>query len=117
MSKFSLTILEKRVIIILMSINLCALFVNYFALSPKTENSNIESFWFTDNADYLIEFGLYSDNGYGYFYSRFWPFIDFKVWTSMNKYRFRGIFAEFDHTEFLVYTFLIFFIVYIKKIW
>ncbi|CAM1353705.1 conserved hypothetical protein [Tenacibaculum halocynthiae] len=67
----------------------------------------------------------------------FWPFTKFNDETTKvvkdydgnwnynkkghtfyyNGKRFRGIFADFDHTEFFVYTLLIFGIVLIRKIW
>jgi hypothetical protein len=67
----------------------------------------------------------------------FWPFTKFNenVTKVVNNYdgdwnynkeghtfyyyakRFRGIFADYDHTEFLVYTLLIFGIATVRKVW
>lgn len=134
-----LTKRQKRIIIILMIINAFALFVNYFQLSPKImfKEYNSEEY-ITQHYDvYLLTDSKATnilnsntnwtwENGDSAMYSarhpkNFWPFVMFyqKAESSSSKiqFRFRGIFADFDHTEFLVYTFLIIIILIIKKIW
>lgn len=122
---------EKMTIIVLMSINLFALFVNYFRLSPKLEvgeyTNKKEYYLFTDTKEthLLNQSGWSTINGVSLMYEDqnpkyFWPFTKFydKTYspTSYIKSRFRGVFTDFDHSEFLVYSFLIFGIPIIKKI-
>jgi len=104
-----------------MLINLFAVFVNYFALSPRYEDEYNEYYLFTDNGYHISKFGGSTTGGNaGYYYSttEFWPFVDFKVWNSWDKIeRFKGIFDGFDHIEFIAYTFLIFGVIFIRKLW
>ncbi|WP_127845493.1 hypothetical protein [Psychroflexus aestuariivivens] len=128
MRKIRFTKTEKRVIIILMSINLFALTVNYFGLSPKIKdyenNVLIEYFIFTDAKEkpYHTQFKTNitphsSRVNYKYHHGKeFYPFLDFYV-DLRDEEKFRGLFPSFDHTEFLVYSSLIFGIPLIRKIW
>lgn len=130
---------QKRVIIVLMVINVFALFVNYFQLSPKirfneyksekytyqyydiylltdakaTNILNSTTNWTWENGDSAMYEARHPKN--------FWPFVMFyqKAESSDSKvqFRFRGIFPDFDHTEFIVYTLLIFVVLFIKKVW
>jgi len=139
MKKITLSKSERRLIIILMAINTFALFVNYFQLSPKFRYKEYNSrtyltqyydiYFFTDSRPT----GLLNsntkwtwENGDSAMYQarhpkNFWPFVMFyqkaESPSSKIQFRFRGIFPDFDHTEFLVYTFLIFIVLFIKKIW
>jgi len=131
MSKKVLTKNERRWIIILMAINLFALFVNYFSLSPKfiigDYKNETEVFLFTDSKErFLISStgGLYNMDGSSMMYENrhpkhFYPFVIFydKDVFNKNKTRFRGIFPDYDHTEFIVYTFLIFGFFFVRKLW
>ncbi|MBE7634273.1 hypothetical protein G1K66_06705 [Tenacibaculum finnmarkense] len=119
-----------------MLVNSFALLVNYFGLSPKFEFGNSyrnidEVFLLTDSneQDILnVSSGTYYMDGTSQMYQNrhphhFWPFTKFYEAPTriILKWhidtRFRGIFADFDHTEFLVYTLLIFGIVILRKIW
>lgn len=125
MKKIKLSKKERRRLIILMAINFFALFVNYFGLSPKFKipfqpNENMV-YVFTDSGearrlgDYF--FTALDDKMYRrYNPTKFWPFTGFYDEEYPNT-RFRGIFADFDHSEFLVYSFLIFGIIFIRKLW
>ena len=131
---FKLTKKEKRIIIILMTINLFAFFVNHFRLSPifdigeypKTD----EVFLFTDAKEnkmlndnsYSIGYDLYDTRSSEHFY----PFTEFiekerPSFTNSEGYylktRYRGLFPDYDKSEFLVYTLLIFAVVFVRKIW
>lgn len=127
--KFNLR--EKKIIIILMSINLFALFVNYFRLSPKINigeyNNQNEYFLFTDTKEehLLNQTSWYTNDGISAMYEfqnpkYFWPFTKFyeEAYNSSmyTKSRFRGVFTDFDQSEFLVYSLLIFGIPFIGKI-
>lgn len=138
MKKIKISKLEKRVVIFLMLLNTFALFVNYFGVSPMhtitvedkqpeghtlfyynriyflTDSSQHHLHNFEDNTTYLNTDNMYRNN-HPY---HFWPFTTFKErHFTKPTYRFRGIFADFDHTEFLCYTLLIFGVVFIKKVW
>lgn len=128
MKKLKFTKTERRAIIFLMLLNLFALTVNYFSLSPKIETrgtySTLECYIFTDAADkpyngqYEISISPHSPNtNYRYHHNKeFWPFLKFNV-DGYKKEKFRGLFPAFDHTEFLVYSALIFGIPLLRKIW
>ncbi|WP_445749971.1 hypothetical protein [Polaribacter sp.] len=146
MKKITISKRERRIIIVLMSINLFALFVNYFGMSPKFDlkdnyASNIgrdEAFILTDaGTTYLTgERNVYNVKLYNWKSTKaFWPFTEYYIEENKSvdnsqqypnlenkkeyysESRFRGIFADFDHTEFLVYTLLIFGIVIVRKLW
>jgi hypothetical protein len=131
---FKLTKKEKRIIIILMTINLFAFFVNHFRLSPSFSIGEYpktdEVFLFTDakeskmlNDDsYSNNYDLYDLRSSEYFY----PFTRFvekenpSYFRSEDYYlttRYRGLFPDFDKSEFFVYTLLIFAVVLVRKIW
>lgn len=106
---------ELRIIIILMIINTFALFVNYFELSPN----NGDFFLLTDSKEFSVpsQNGYSTINGRSLMYSQehtkhFWPFVKY-----YDEPRFRGIFTDYDHTEFLVYSLVIFGFFIIRKIW
>lgn len=96
---------EKRIVIILMALNLFAFFVNYFDLSPVYKNySNIPVSYYY----FTIKDGDPT--------TKFYPFTDFSINTN-SYYVFRGIFPDYDQSEFIVYTILIFGVFYIRKAW
>ena len=131
MNKINFSQKERRTIIILMIINVFALFVNYFNLSPKfnigSYKNRTELFLFTDSKEKLLlsnPHKTYFKNGTSRMYQirhtkHFWPFVKFydKDKFSINRKRIRGIFADFDHTEFGVYTLIIFGFFIVKKLW
>ncbi|MBO0591462.1 hypothetical protein I2486_08580 [Cellulophaga sp. E16_2] len=156
MRKITFSKKESRILIVVIAINLFALFINYFGLSPKFELSGSHQTDYGENytkRDGENSIYLFSDSGentiignsnpvgaslYKTRYTKhFWPFTKFNENETkvVNNYdgdwnynkeghtfyyyakRFRGIFADYDHTEFLVYTLLIFGIVTIRKIW
>ena len=134
MRKFSLSKSERRIVIILMAVNTFALFVNYFMLSPKsvswTGRAKHEVYWFTDvKAERTLNQDSWTTiNGVSTMYetrhpNHFWPFVKFHETFELRGHnrhgstRFRGIFADFDHTEFLVYTGLIFGFILIRRLW
>ena|SRR5690554_4466278 len=132
MKKIKITQKQRRIIIVLMSINLFALFVNFFELSPKFNAGNYSNqnyiYLFTDSKapSLLNQNGWTTINGNSMMYktrhpNHFWPFTKFYETanspTSIIKSRFRGIFPDFDHTEFLVYTLIIFGSIFIRKLW
>lgn len=131
---FKLTKKEKRIIIILMTINLFAFFVNHFRLSPSFDIGEYpktdEVFLFTD----AKENKMLNDNSYSDYYDLhdlrsseyFYPFTKFieKEYPSFTnsedyylKTRYRGLFPDFDKSEFFVYTLLIFAVVLVRKLW
>jgi hypothetical protein len=108
---------QKRFIIIFMLINLFALFVNFFQLSPvyryySEEYSTKHLVYFFTDAEY---------HHYNHLIDKeFWPFVEFYTEDTSSAYIgsvFRGIFPDFDFSEFAVYTFIIFGFIFIKKIW
>lgn len=129
-----LTKKEKRLIIVFMTINIFALFVNHFRLSPsfsigvypKTD----EVFLFTDaNENKMLNDNSYS-NDYDLYDLRsskhFYPFTKFIEKENPSyfhgedyylKTRYRGLFPDYDKSEFFVYTLLIFAVVLVRKIW
>lgn len=147
-NKFRLSKTERRILIVLMFINLFAFFVNYFHLSPKFEMDDSYASHIGDDIAYI-----FTDSGSdhmlgqkgGYYLGQpmyswrnteaFWPLTKFYVekihsfekkdYSASSEYskeyytesRFRGIFADYDHTEFIVYTILIFGVVYVRKLW
>jgi len=121
MKKIQLTKKQRRTIIILMGINLFALFVNFFNLSPKIEsNTKNDLGQLTSTNRYYL---LTDSNSYSNKTKDFWPFTQFTDSQPHHgrnytlRYRFYGIFTNFDHSEFLVYCLLIFGVVFIPKIW
>lgn len=126
MRKIKFSRIEKRIIIILMFINSLALFVNIFELTVTVYDkpySRIKYYLFTDvgeaeimQSGYDKMYNRFPSTNYNNFSSEFYPFVDFYIESKSEK-RFRGIFAGFDHTEFMVYTFLIIGIPLIVKIW
>ncbi|MBA9072595.1 hypothetical protein GGR22_000721 [Flavobacterium gossypii] len=107
---------EKRIVIVLMLINSFALFVNYFGLSPKVDKDCGEAYIFTFTGREVVNYNysytaLYDSD----LFPNFWPFVDFTYPNYCAP--FKGIFAYYDTSEFLVYTLLIFGIVIIRKIW
>jgi len=137
MKKIKINQKERRIIIVFMLLNSFALLVNYFGLSPKfttngtsynesvgTYNYTNEIFPLTDSkTQHLMSVtsGTYYADGTSEMYKNrhphhFWPFTKF-VDKKYPAYRFRGIFADYDHTEFLVYSLLIFGIIILRKVW
>lgn len=131
MKKISFTQKEKRVIIVLMLVNCFALFVNIFDMSYHITGRSYESYSSGDNEVYeTVNHKTYflTDNG-NYKKEFFYPFTFYtestKKENSTSKYYkkyytykvFRGIFPDYDYTEFLVYSLLIFGIPIIRKIW
>jgi hypothetical protein len=125
---------EKRIIIILMTINLFAFFVNHFRLSPSFDIGEYpktdEMFLFTD----AKESEMLNDNGHSIGYDlydtrsseHFYPFTEFiekerPSFTNSEDYylktRYRGFFPDYDKSEFFVYSLLIFAVVIVRKIW
>lgn len=105
-----------------MVINCFALFVNFFALSPKIEKDYDEYYILTDNGYHIYENsnGSMTGGNAGFLQdtNKFWPFINFEVYNPFNKKdRFRGIIDGYDHFEFIGYSFLIFGLVYVRKVW
>src|SRR5690606_12126341 len=131
MNKVNFDKKERRIIITLMAINCFALFVNYFRLSPDfkygTYQNETEIYILTDSkAEHLMRHNIWSTNSDGtsrmYEFSHkseFWPIVKFvdTHWHEPNTKRFRGIFAAYDHTEFIVYTLVIFGFFTVKKLW
>lgn len=131
---FKLTKTEKRIIIILMTINLFAFFVNHFRLSPSFDLGEYpktdEVFLFTDaKENKMLNDNSYSDN-YDLYDLRsseyFYPFTKFiekenpSYFYSEGYYlktRYRGLFPDYDKSEFFVYSLLIFAVVVVRKIW
>lgn len=132
MKKIKITQKDRRILIVLMGINLFALFVNYFELSPKFDigdySNKSEIYLLTDSKapKLLNQMSWSTRNGNSLMYktrhpNHFWPFTKFyekaHFPSSRIKSRFRGIFADFDHSEFIVYSLLIFGVVIIRKLW
>ncbi|MFD2552731.1 hypothetical protein ACFSQP_13025 [Bizionia sediminis] len=134
MGKITFSKKERRIIIVLMIINCFALFVNVFKMSNKSEKHESHTVFHND----LTRTRYYQNNKIYYFTdgknnteNSFYPFIDFNTYSSHSdnpfEYKkekhnsstkiFRGIFPDYDYTEFLVYTALIFGIPLIRKIW
>ncbi len=104
---------EKRILIILMAINIFAFFVNYFDLSPVYKNyqgslNNIPVKYYFFTTKEGLDYGDPS--------KKFYPFTKFSI-DSNREYVFRGIFPDYDQTEFIAYSILIFGIFYIRKAW
>ena len=124
MKKPKFTKVEKNVIIVLMIINCFALFVNLFEVSVRvTRDKSIfdkeRYYLFTDVGAgtmgvYINGENKYPSTSYNDFSSQFYPFVDFYL-ESNNEKRFRGVFPGFDHTEFIVYSFLILGFFILKK--
>ena len=107
------TLKERRVIILLMLINCFALFVNYFGISPrfKNENDNYYFCLFTNSTKSSDSYMFYQSNLERYsehkWEENFYPFVDlYDSWY--DGFYFNGVFPYFDHTEFVVYSLLIF---------
>lgn len=131
MKKIKFSKLEKRVIIVLMLINCFALFVNVFGMDYHTKDEDFNPYYsgdvLTKKRTYDINYFL-TDNAKQKDKS-FYPFIDFRdyenriggVYNGSRNIKtiktFRGIFPDYDYTEFLVYSLLIFGIPIIRKIW
>lgn len=132
MKKIIFTKREKRVIIVLMLINCFALFANFFNMDFKIVQERVE---------YSGEYNKYTTyiTNTTYFFTDaeidpqdfFWPILNFSVSYSKGPYEkrnsssyyskeyntFRGIFSEYDYTEFLVYSALIFGIPVLRRLW
>ena len=129
-----LTKTEKTIVIILMTINLFAFFVNHFRLSPSFNIGEYpktdEIFLFTDakksemlnDNGHIVGYDLYDTRSSEHFY----PFTEFiererpSFTNSENYYlktRYRGLFPDYDKSEFFIYTLLIFAVVLVRKIW
>lgn len=142
MKKLKLSKIERRILIILVSINLIAFLSNRFELSPKFNSGSDEIFLLTDSKEERLFSGEIRQDSNGvitrntdgssqmYKYrhpKHFWPFtmfIDEKLSYDSNleirrhtSTRFRGLFPDFDLSEFLVYNLLIFGIIFIRKLW
>jgi hypothetical protein len=114
-AKFTFSIAEKRTVIVLMLINSFALFVNYFGLSYRIDKT---ADLFTNSTGINGNYYHYPyDVGYSSNSNHFYPLVDFTSNNYPEGFFFKGIFAYYDTTEFIVYTLLIFGFVLIKKIW
>jgi hypothetical protein len=119
---------EIKIIIVLMLINSFALFVNLFEMSIRivdegTTWNNKRYYLFTDVGETRMGRivngeGEYPSTNYSSFSNQFYPFVDFYIERTSNissEKRFRGIFPGFDHTEFIVYSFMIIGFFLLKK--
>ena len=127
----------KRTIIVLMVINMLAIFTNEFNIAPKITTDQRRFFasesWyfiFTDGNPYE-KYGYQSEKCDGEKQSKFWPFVRYSQEDGTNSsiimgcfkakyfYRtaFRGLFPDYDWTEFIVYSLLIFGIPVLHKVW
>lgn len=131
---FKITKTEKRIVIILMTINLFAFFVNHYRLSPSFSIGEYpktdELFLFTDAKEsemlndngHTVGYDLYDTRSSEYFYP-FTKFIEkenpsyFHSEGYYLKTRYRGLFPDYDKSEFFIYTLLIFAVVLVRKIW
>lgn len=94
-----------------MLINTLAFLVNFFNTQGcLNSNNKPKSFILTDCTPGYFK-GYYRYNNTNYYYSdkreKFWPFTEFFGYYKHEE-RFRGIFVDYDHTEFLIYSVLIF---------
>lgn len=117
MGKIKISKIEIRATIVLMIINAFALFVNYFGLSPKFENENgyktIRLFTSATNGT-LYPYNSNYDVSHA---DNFYPFVKFYGNSQSFGFYFNGIFPYYDMSEFVVYTVLIFGVLFIKKLW
>jgi hypothetical protein len=108
---------EIRVMIVLMLINTFALFVNYFALSPRLSNeSGYKAIRLFTNSTQNGMYPFTSNYDYNHF-DNFYPFVKFYYNDQNYGLIFNGIFPYYDTSEFFVYTILIVGVMVIKKIW
>nr|WP_288980830.1 hypothetical protein [uncultured Allomuricauda sp.] len=122
MKKITVSTKERRFIIVFMIINCIALFVNVFEFNSFKDFYKDRYYYFTDNGKFdavdinKTYFGP-TKTSKDFFY----PFIDFTESTFSTtaniKWKFRGIFPDFDYTEFIVYTIIIFGVVFLRKVW
>lgn len=112
----------RRRVIVLMLINLFALFINYFELSPSIKVS--------DETHYLLSDGRSNDDS-----EHFFPFTRFTakgenghleenflgmgedIYIQTPYRQFKGIFPDYDISEFLVYTGLIIIVLLVRRFW
>lgn len=108
MIKYSIK--QRKIITVLMIINTFAFLVNFFNTQRYlSSNFKRENFIFTDcTPGYYKNYYWYNNKTYYYInkQEKFWPFTEF--FEGYSDKRFRGIFVDYDHTEFIIYTILIF---------
>src|SRR5690554_2669847 len=102
MIKYSIK--QKKIITVLMIINTFAFLVNFF--NTQRDGYDKKIFYITDYTPgfyvgYHYHPGYYNDKQ-----EKFWPFTNF--FEEFDEKRFRGVFVDYDHTEFIIYTILIF---------
>jgi hypothetical protein len=97
----------RRFFIIFALVNIIALFVNYFEVSPRFGGD----FVLTDAGK--CPFGWEGDWGnHPYSQNQFWPFTDYHFAGT-----FRGIFADYDYVEFLAYISVIPIFLLVRRLW
>lgn len=118
--------MKKKLIIVWLAANAIALFVNYYGIDSKIEfgkdaNYNVggtakEIYLFTDSYDIDINEG-----------SDFWPFIKFTEkktyfasgypgqYKPYSSFTFRGLFPDYDYSEFIAYLIITILVVYFSK--
>ncbi len=107
---FKYTVNQKKIIVVLMLINTLAFLVNFFN-TQRYINSDFKpkTYILTDcTPGYFKDYYRYKNKTFYYRHKqeKFWPFTEF--FESSSKGRFRGLFVDYDHTEFLIYSVLIF---------
>ena len=128
----SLNKVKRRIIIIYILVNVIALFTNYFQLPigfAENKGSDIENnigkykyYVFTDASvrdDIRAESGLNYLNGKEKHFnqsatSHFYPFV---LFYDSSLERFRGLFPDYDFTEFAFYISILLIMIFIKKLW
>ena len=127
MKYFKYSVKARRVIIVLMIINSFAFVVNFLNITPKitSKNDSGYEYWyyiFTDGNVYFSDI-TGSCDGENEKYKNFWPFLNYTNDRDCIKqeffYRtkFRGVFPDYDISEFIIYSIFIFGIPLLRKMW
>jgi sorbitol-specific phosphotransferase system component IIC len=119
MKRLTLSVKERRLVIILMLVNFFALFVNYFGIAPSVKNEKGYSLIFILTTNCIVD-----DNDISPFefqheinHQNFFPIVKFYTESRYFGTHFKGLFPYYDFSEFFVYTLVIFGIVILRKIW
>lgn len=113
MNFFNYSIRQKKIITVLMCINLLALITNFLGIqgriaSGKGEEKIIFNF-FTNSKGFSFNFlNYWEDVRFNDNYQEFWPFVEFEKSSNVSGLLFKGVFCYFDFSEFIIYSLIIF---------
>lgn len=122
---YKTTINQKRFLIIWICLHSFALFVNVFNIRGRLSTSNFISSSTADNY-------LFTSSSSSSYKNDFWPitnfteeqryyiepaYLSFQKGTWAYKTAFKGIFQDYDYSEFIFYILLGLAVIYLPKIW